>query len=873
VASTALDRLISLLADRYAVERELGAGGMATVYLARDQKHDRHVAIKVLHPDLAAALGGERFLSEIKTTARLQHPHILPLLDSGEADGFLFYVMPFVDGESLRDRLTRETQLPLDDALRITREVADALGYAHSHGVIHRDIKPENILLQGGHALVADFGIALAVQSAGGQRMTQTGLSLGTPQYMSPEQAMGERTIDARTDIYALGAVTYEMLAGDPPFTGSSVQAIVAKVMTERPQPLSTVRDTVTPAMERAVLRALAKLPADRFASAAEFAAALDSKAAIPESISTRRTSSWRARSRDPWVAGLVVMVAVLGAVSLYARRQPVAGDAFPVRVEIVAPVPALGSAALSPDGHVIAYVGRSPETSVDALYQRRLDQLASHMIPGTEGASASVFSPDGKWIAFVQRRRKVMKVSLDGGAPIPLADIADNGGVDWSTSGDVVVGAGVMEGGNGLFRVNPAGGPLVPLTHVDSARKELSHQWPRVLADGKTLLLAIWYGAIDRSEIAVTSLDDGKVVPLGILGAKPLGVAGGQLVYVRADGMAMAVPFDVAKRRVSGAPQPVQDSIRMWEGSGGDAYAFLTHEGGLVFARGTLNRRLVWVDHNGKAQPALPELREYRNMRLSPDGRRVALTIAGAARSDVWILDLASGTVTPLTTAGTVRNPTWSPDGRRILYVSTQGGRSGFWWQPADGSGPPVRAAVARNNPWNIDISPDGRTAVFNALYDGTFNLRSIALDSTHEERELAASPTAIETYGRFSPDGRHVAYQSDESGQFEVYVRSYPESGSRVQISNGGGRRPVWSPDGKTIYYGQGSRLASATLGFDPAPRVAARNILFEGRYEVDFDISRDGSRFLMIESESSGLGLVAVPNWLTELKRATH
>ncbi|MDB4889064.1 MAG: protein kinase, partial [Gemmatimonadetes bacterium] len=269
---------MSLLADRYGVERELGAGGMATVYLARDQKHDRDVAIKVLHPDLAAALGGERFLSEIKTTARLQHPHILPLLDSGEADGVLFYVMPFVDGESLRDRLARETQLPLDDALRIAREVADALGYAHAHGVIHRDVKPENILLQGGHALVADFGIALAVQQAGGQRMTQTGLSLGTPQYMSPEQAMGERTIDARADIYALGAVTYEMLAGEPPFTGNSVQAIVAKVMTERPTALLTLRDTVPAGVEHAVLKALAKVPADRFASAAEFATALDNK-------------------------------------------------------------------------------------------------------------------------------------------------------------------------------------------------------------------------------------------------------------------------------------------------------------------------------------------------------------------------------------------------------------------------------------------------------------------------------------------------------------------------------------------------------------------------------------------------------------------
>src|SRR5512144_2364911 len=236
-----LQQLQAALADRYRVERELGAGGMATVYLAHDLRHDRDVAIKVLHPDLGAALGSDRFLAEIRTTARLQHPHILPLLDSGAADGLLYYVMPLVTGETLRARLHRELQLPVEDAIRIAREVADALGYAHSLGVIHRDVKPENILLQNGHATVADFGIALAVQSAGGARLTQTGLSLGTPQYMSPEQATGERIIDARSDIYALGAVVYEMLTGDPPFTGSGVQAIVAKVLTERPSPIALI--------------------------------------------------------------------------------------------------------------------------------------------------------------------------------------------------------------------------------------------------------------------------------------------------------------------------------------------------------------------------------------------------------------------------------------------------------------------------------------------------------------------------------------------------------------------------------------------------------------------------------------------------------
>ena len=270
-----LGRLQSALAERYRLSREIGAGGMATVYLAEDVRHDRRVALKVLRPELAAVIGAERFLAEIKLTANLQHPHILPLFDSGEADGYLFYVMPFIEGETLRDRINREKQLPVAEAVRFATEVASALDYAHRHGVVHRDIKPENILVHDGQALVADFGIALAASKAGGSRMTETGMSLGTPYYMSPEQAMGEREITGRSDVYALGAVLYEALSGDPPFTGSTAQAIVARVVTETPRPLHAQRHTIPAHVEAAVLTALEKLPADRFATAAEFAEAL----------------------------------------------------------------------------------------------------------------------------------------------------------------------------------------------------------------------------------------------------------------------------------------------------------------------------------------------------------------------------------------------------------------------------------------------------------------------------------------------------------------------------------------------------------------------------------------------------------------------
>ena len=580
-------RLHDALAGRYDIQRELGAGGMATVYLARDVRHDRDVAIKVLHPDLGAALGSERFLAEIRTTARLQHPHILPLLDSGEADGLLYYVMPYVTGESLRERLEREQQLPINAAVSIAREVADALSSAHEMGIVHRDIKPENILLRGNHALVADFGIALAVQQAGGARMTQTGLSLGTPQYMSPEQAMGERSIGPRSDIYSLGAVTYEMLAGEPPFTGPSVQAIVAKVMTERPTPLSTVRNTVPQNVENAVLTALAKLPADRFASAAEFASALTSEN-TSQPVAVRSTQK---RVSDPLVLGLGTAVILLGAtIGVLAMRASPRKETFPYRLEITATdaVP-VGPAAISPDGRSIVFVGRDSATQTSVLYLRRLDQLSSRVIPGTARASAPVFSPDGKWVAFIAGRRKIVKVPVDGGSAVPLGDVPDYGGIDWSTSGEIVTGSGGMELLGGLLHVKAAGGPLLALTKVDTADKQLSHQFPVVLADGKTVLFTIWYGDIEKSQLAATSLDDGQVTKLGITGTQALGVVDGQLVYTRSDGVMMAVPFDSRKLRALGDARQVKDSMRTMEGAGGTGIgdAFLSRAGALVYARG----------------------------------------------------------------------------------------------------------------------------------------------------------------------------------------------------------------------------------------------------------------------------------------------
>ncbi|HWG52777.1 MAG TPA: protein kinase, partial [Gemmatimonadaceae bacterium] len=416
------DRLSAALSDRYTIERELGAGGMATVYLAEDVKHHRKVAIKVLHAELSAILGPERFLKEIELTANLQHPHILPLFDSGSADGLLYYVMPYVEGETLRHRLDREHQLPITDAIRIATEVADALEYAHKRGVVHRDIKPENILLHDGRALVADFGIALAVEQAGGQRMTQTGLSLGTPQYMSPEQAMGERNVDARTDMYALGAVTYEMLVGEPPFTGPTTQAIIARVITEEPRGLVAQRRSIPESVEAAVLTALEKLPADRFGSAAEFARNLQADAAVRRTGSRLRHAPGRA-IRVPFIFALLAASIVVAVVAFFAGRRTATG-ALPVtsfgRATKVTWDPGLEIApALSPDGRSVAYASGNMASMRIFVRQVSGGRALALTDDSLDVQTDPQWSPDGTRILFLAEGG-VFSAPASGGSARP---------------------------------------------------------------------------------------------------------------------------------------------------------------------------------------------------------------------------------------------------------------------------------------------------------------------------------------------------------------------------------------------------------------------------------------------------------------------
>jgi eukaryotic-like serine/threonine-protein kinase len=880
-----LSVLKAALADRYSIEREIGAGGMATVYLARDLRHERPVALKLLNPELAAVLGVERFLAEIKVTANLQHPNLLPLFDSGEAQGLLYYVMPFVTGESLRIKLEREKQLPIEEAVRIAVAVANALDYAHGHAVIHRDLKPENILMQAGQPVVADFGIALAVSKAGGNRITQTGLSLGTPQYMSPEQATGERIIDRRSDIYSLGAVAYEMLTGEPPHSGTTAQAIMARVLQDQPRPIRSSRRAVPEHVEAAIEHALEKLPADRYTTAHEFAEALQGRGVLwhPSSKAgaTAAAGGWRQRLRDPVVLGLGTLVlALLGLLAMLLQRPTADRPFAPVRflyggndtakMAELWPWPA----AISPDGSALVYGVRQPGGAI--LYLKRSNELEAHPIPGTAGGYQPFFSPDGQWLAF-EADAKEKKVRLDGSAPVTIAAGGWANGGDWTTADELVLGA--TDNRHGLSRVSVAGGEPAAFTHPDSAHGELQHLWPIALDDAKTIVFTIWKGTLASSELAITSLEDGKIVSLGMKGIRPLAVLDGALVYVQADGAVMAVPLDGQRKRVRGKPVPVHDPVTVRGFHNGNASIFVSRGGALVSAVQTRGSQLVWIGRDGVSRPIRPEVKDFVEPRLSPDGRRIAVIVGDGTKSDVWIHELATGTLSRLTTAETVNSAQWSKDGKRVIYSAVgKDARSAVWAQSVDGgSAPQQLVQLPAISAW-IDISPDGRSLLAQSLGGSNWDVMRVALDSSAVIRPFSMSE-GDDFAGRFSPNGRWAATATAETGRIEVYIRSFPDPTTKVQISAGGGTWPEWSADGKRLYYRAGESIVEVRLETDSSVRVisrdtVARNALSreEGRLGAsgNFTVAPDGARFLSATTRVNRVQLVVVPNWLTEFRQ---
>ena len=873
--SDALERLGAALADHYAIERQAGAGGMATVYLARDLKHDRHVALKVLRPELAAVLGIERFLSEIRVTAHLQHPHILPLFDSGQAGGLIYYVMPYVEGESLRQRLEREKQLPIEEALTLATSVAGALDYAHRHSVIHRDIKPENVLFQDGQAVVADFGIALALAAAGGSRLTETGLSLGTPQYMSPEQATGDRLIDARSDIYSLGAVLYEMLAGEPPHTGPTVQSVIAKVVTDRPRPLRQVRESVPPHVEAAVLKALAKVPADRFQTAAQFVDALARPGwagALPTtSPDVAAVAPGRRAVRDvaPWaIAGLAATLALW--VSLRARPEP---PARPVaRFRLVLPPGALlsefvtgASVAMSPDGTRIIYV--SSTTTGNQLFSRGLDQLDPVPLAGTLNSRNPFFSPDGQWVAYFSNS-KLYRLPLGGGPAAVVANVPGLAfGATWGTTDTIV-----FRTSEGLLKVPAAGGEPRVLLAPDTSRDE-TYLFPHYLPDAKVLLLQIRTKGVDR--LGALTLATGKLTRFEQTGSNPRYVSSGYVVVATPSGTLLAVPFDVSGLAITGSPLPLAEGVVV--GPGGGARIGMSRDGAFAYVTGPLPLRdLVLVDRAGRARalPAGPQ--PYIAPRLSPDGRRIAVEVAepDLVNSDVWVYDTAQQTRTRLTFDQSGHRPIWTPDGRRIVYTRGQFNEGDLYWIPADGTGPAEALLAAPDDQWAGDVTPDGRTLVFRSGGGGPVrSIHTLPLQGPRRPQPFLVNQFDNHSPS-LSPDGRWVAYVSNESGRLQVYVRPFPGPGGRWQVSLDGGTEPLWAANGRELFYRNGTKMMVAAIALYPTLTVGARRELFEGNYLNDpvfrsYDVTRDGRSFVLVRSPNPTTDFIVVLNWFDQLQ----
>jgi serine/threonine-protein kinase len=859
--SDSISTLTEALADRYRVEREIGHGGMATVYLAEDLKHARRVALKVLHPDLAAALGAERFLSEIRTTANLQHPHILALHDSGAANGFLYYVMPYVEGESLRARLEREKQLPIDDAVRIASELAGALGYAHARGVIHRDIKPENILLQGGHALVADFGIALAVQTAGGQRLTQTGLSLGTPHYMSPEQAMGERAIDARSDIYALGAVTYEMVTGDPPFTGATVQAIMAKVMTERPTPPSAVRDTIPEAVEDAVLKALAKLPADRFSTAAEFATAL---ALAPPRSGARRLTTHQvgeagvpARAARVWPA--VAAIAAIAALWGWLRPRPPAAEMPPSRLAV--PIPMLGGAstslqrqiALTPDGTALFYTAITSDGE-NRTFRQALADTAPVVVPDVVPFLADyVISPDGRELVGSFGGVRMYRYSVAGGngQPIP-PEINPTSNVVWTPDGALWFSA-TSDIGRGIARLDVTGKVTRPFgtKHVDLL---LQH----VLPDGHSVL-AIRQPQGSGGGPAV--LLDLRTKEARVLIDRPIvdiHYTLGYLVMVSQGGALEAVPFDANGLRVTGEAIHLADGIST--PGFGVAQLAVAQNGTIAYVPAEA-RSLFLVDRQGNGRPATLERRNYHAPNFSPDGRRIATDFASDDGRDVWTLDLTDGRLTRMTFERDGHDPTWSPDGASLTFLSSHGGTLGlFRTHPGRPDAPDtllISDQLGWTGTWLRDRS--GLVTAASALRPESRGDIGLITNGGRGPIEPLVATRFEEQHPAVSPDGRWLAFTSDQSRRNEVYVRPLRGEGEQVQVSVDGGVEPVWSPDSRELFYrgGAGSKamMTAATVSTSPRLAITSRKGLFPvAEYSMatphsNYAVSPDGKTFALV------------------------
>ncbi len=889
----------------YEIGAPLGAGGMGEVYRARDTRLDRTVAIKVLPPHAAAdADFRARFEREARVIASLNHPNICAIYDVGHQDGTDYLVMELLEGESLADRLKRGP-VPVDQALVFASQIADALDRAHRAGVIHRDLKPGNVMLARGGgsgpvtAKLLDFGLAkpqaAATTTPSGftptslpttphnNALTAQGMILGTFQYMAPEQLEG-READARTDIFAFGCVLYEMLTGRRAFEGKSQASLIAAIITSQPDPISSVQPLAPASLDFVVSTCLAKDPEARFQSAHDLAAQLrwvagaGSQPERPMAAGARPARG----SRLAWALAAVATIAALALAVPVVRHATEQAPAAPTSRFLIQP-PEGGrfddTPAISADGRQLVYVA-TDDTGIDSLWLRPLDALEARQLPGTEDASYPFWSPDSRFIAFFAGG-ELRKIDVAGGRPQTICAAPLGRGGTWNADG-VIVFAGTNV--DGLLRVAASGGTPVAITTFDAERRETSHRRPHFLPDGRHFLYVTLNNDLARQAVFIGALDSPDRTMLFEGADTEAQYAAGYLLFGRKGGL-MAQPFD-ARRLVFSSPDaiPVVSQIAVASNTGTLALS-VSPGGTLVYRGGDANiaSQLTWFDREGRAVGTVGDAGAYDTLNLSPDDSRVAVGLTQNNNTDIWVVQLARGISRRLTFDPASDDVgVWSPDGATLVYGSETGNvpANVYTMRSAGGQEPePILKSDDAKIP--ATVTPDGKTLVYSRqnLQKGTVDVWTVALDGDHQTKSF------LETnFNNFqpalSPDGRWLAYASNETGRYEVYLRSFPEGGATVQVSAAGGAQPRWRRDGRELFYlALDGTLTAVPVRLQAAPDVGAAKALFRipslfslvNTTTPQYDVTADGQRFLVIAPvEGKVTPLTIVLNWAASIGR---
>ena len=865
----------------YQIVAPLGAGGMGQVFKARDTRLNRTVALKVLAAPREWPAARERFKREAEAIAGLNHPHICTLYDVGEHGDTDFLVMEFLEGETLASRLAKGP-LPLDKALRYGLEIVDALDKAHRQGIVHRDLKPGNIMITRAGAKLLDFGLAKLGLSAAERTvaelsaapthstpLTSEGVLLGTLQYMAPEQLEG-RDADVRSDIFAFGTTLYEMVTGRKAFEAGSQASLIGAILHTEPPPVLQLQALAPPALDWMIRGCLAKDPYERWQNAHDLKLQLLRIREGPEVTSTTPTSGQR---WIPLTLGGIALIALVALVAVLMFRNapppdsgPVARFGLAVDAGQLLALDVQRAVAMSPDGSRLAYVAaRRGKTQ---LYVRPLSQVQARAVPGTENASDPFFSPDGRWLGF-SANGQLRKIPIAGGAPITLAAAPVTFGASWGADDTVIYAPTSV---SGLFRVPAGGGKADQVTTLDTANGELAHRWPHVLPGGRAVLFTVWRGGIfDDAQIAVYRLDTRTRTTILDGGMDAQYIPTGHVVYARS-GTIMAAPFNLSQLRVTGPPVPILEGLETNVVTGA-AHFSVSEKGSLAFVPGTTAKfRLVEVDRQGKLRELPVPQRTYNQPRLSPDGRRLTFALRGVD-TDIWLTEVDRGGLSRLTLeAGENETPVWSFGGTRVAYSASRAGKPRtIFVKPSDQSG---AEQVLHTSQLASHLTSWSRDEVLAFTEFKGLDGDIWVLPPGGKARPFLETPFN-EHGAMFSPDGKWLAYTSDESGQDEVYLQPFPGPGAKTQISTDGGSEPAWARSGSELFYRNADKLMSVTIRQTPQFEPGAPRLLFEGIYESDhrgdtnYDVTADGQRFIMIKSDRQFTRLNVVLNWFRELR----